>query len=190
MKKVLIAGIVGGIALFIWSALAWTVLPLHKASLHGIINEDAMIAILKTNLGEKAVYVFPARPAEGQAGMEAYTQKMEQGPVGMIIYDPQGMGAMMTSQFIVGLIIDILAALLAAWILSRSTARGSSFIARVTFCGLLGMFISLGSFLPGWNWMGYALDYTTAMVADALLGWLIAGLVIAAFVKVPAAQPA
>jgi hypothetical protein len=145
---------------------------------------------LKSNIGEKAVYVFPAMPPEGQPGMDSYTQKMEQGPVGLIIYDPQGMGRMMTSQFVTGLIIDILAALLAAWILSRSTALGSSYIARVTFCGLLGIFISLGSFLPGWNWMGYALDYTTAMVADALLGWLIAGLVIASLVKVPAAQPA
>ena len=190
MKKVLIGGIVGGIALFIWSALAWTVLPLHKSSLHAIPNEDATIAALKSNIGEKAVYVFPAMPAQGQPGMDAYTQKMEQGPVGLIIYDPQGMGQMMTSQFVSGLIIDILAALLAAWILSRSTALGSTFVARVAFCGLLGIFISLGSFLPGWNWMGYALDYTTAMAADALIGWLIVGLVIASFVKAPAEQPA
>jgi len=149
MKKIVIGGIVGGIALFIWSALAWTVLPLHKIEpprRSKRRRHDCRPQV--EHWGESCLCV--SRDAgQGQPGMEAYTQKMEQGPVGLIIYDPQGMGQMMTSQFVTGLIIDILAALLAAWILSRSTAVGSTYVARVAFCGLLGMFISLGSFLPG-----------------------------------------
>jgi hypothetical protein len=35
--------------------------------------------------------------------------------------------------------------------------------------------------------MWYPLDYTTAMIADAIIGWLLTGAVIAAFVKSPPA---
>ena len=38
-----------------------------------------------------------------------------------------------------------------------------------------------------WNWMGFPLDYTTAMVADTVIAWLCAGVGIAAVVKAPAA---
>ena len=192
MNKVLIGGIVGGVVLFIWSALVWTVVPLHKPSLHNIPNEEAVIGALKANMGEKGLYVFPAMPdmGAGQTSADAYTQKMKQGPVGVIVFDPQGMDSMMPGQFIVGFLLDLVAALLAAWLLSRSTALASPYVSRVMFCGVLGIFASFISFLPGWNWMGYPMDYTTAMVADTILGWLITGLVIAAIVKAPATQQA
>lgn len=190
MKKVLIGGIAGGIVLFVWGAFAWTVLPLHRPSLHTIPNEDAMISVLKTNLDTKAVYLFPALPDQNGNRAAEQAQKMQQGPVGMIVYDPQGMAPMMTSRFVNGLILNFAAALLAAWFLSRSTARGSPYLSRVMFCGVLGIFASFVSFLPAWNWLGYPLDYTTAMVADAVVGWLITGLVIAAIVKTPAMAPA
>jgi hypothetical protein len=198
MKKILIGGIVGGVVLFIWSARAWTVLPIHKSSIHSIANEDAVIGALKGNIGAKGVYLFPAMP--GSAGdmptesapgaTELAARKMQQGPVGLIVYDPHGMDPFMASQFIVGLILDLIAAFLAAWLLSRSTAMASPYMARVMFCGVLGIFVSFVSWLPGWNWMGYPMDYTTAMVADSIFGWLIAGLAIAGFVKGPAAQQA
>ena len=198
MKKILIGGIAGGVALFIWSALAWTVLPLHKPSMHSIPNEDAVISALKTNIGTKGVYLFPALPGstgdtpaeQPSAAMESATRKMQQGPVGLIVYDPSGTDPFMASQFIVGLILDLVAAFLAGWFLSRSTALASSFFSRVMFCGVLGIFVSLASYLPGWNWMGYPMDYTTAMVADTIAGWLIAGIAIAAIVKPSAAQEA
>ena len=91
---------------------------------------------------------------------------------------------MMPAQMVVGCIISLLSALLASWLLSRSTAVASSFISRVAFCGTLGIFLSVGTHLLNWNWMGYPLDYTTAMVADAVLGWLLAGVGIASVVKV------
>jgi hypothetical protein len=192
MKNILKGGIVGGIILFIWSALAWTVLPLHKSSLHNISNEDAVISSLQTNLDAQALYVFPGRPdpSAGQPAMDAWTEKAMRGPVGLIVYSPQGTDPMMVGQFIVGIIIDIMAALLAAWFLSRSTARTAPFLTKVVFCGVLGIFISFASYIPLWNWMTYPLDYTTGMVADAVLGWLLAGIGIAALAKTPSPEQA
>ncbi|MBI4548255.1 MAG: hypothetical protein HY707_09760 [Ignavibacteriae bacterium] len=191
MKKIILAAITGGIILWVWGFLAWVVFPLHKPSIRNISNEDAVIEVLRTNMDAKGVYIFPGMPADyNQASMEAYTQKYMRGPMGMIIYDPQGSDPMMASQFINGLIIFIISAFLAAWFLSRSTAAASSYFARVLFCGMLGIVVSVFTYLSAWNWMGYPLDYTTAMMIDAIVGWLLAGFGIAAIVKVAKTETA
>jgi uncharacterized membrane protein YeaQ/YmgE (transglycosylase-associated protein family) len=185
MKKTITGGIVGGIILFVWGAIAWTVLPLHKPSTHSMANEDAVISALRASGGEKGMYFLPAMPEGAGPEHDAWMQKFKQGPLAMINYNPVGADPMMPGQFIAGLIINLIAGFLAAWFLSRSTAEGSSYLSRVIFCGMLGIFASFSSHLLAWNWLYFPLDYTTAMVADTVIGWLLAGLGIAAIVKTP-----
>ncbi|MEW6510311.1 MAG: hypothetical protein AB1428_05065 [Bacteroidota bacterium] len=182
MKHIIVAGMVGGVILFLWGAIAWMVLPLHDSALKTITNEEAVIAAMKSGMNAKAVYTFPAMPrpegtpAEQDAAREAWMKKYEAGPTGMVIFDPDGTSPMMPTQMVVGLINSILAAMIAAWLLSRSTAAGSGYIARVSFCGALGIFASLVTHTVNWNWMGYPLDYTTGLIADSVVGWVLAGL--------------
>ena len=188
MKQLLLGALVGGIILFVWGWISWTILPIHASSIRNINNEEAVISAMHINMDQKGVYVFPAMPAvQDQTLQDEYLQKYQQGPVGMIIYDPEGSEPMMPNQMIVGLIISMIASYFAGWFLSRSTAVASSYFARVTYCGMLGVFVSLVSHLVNWNWMGYPLDYTTAWIMDAVIGWLLAGLGIAAIIKTPKA---
>jgi len=55
------------------------------------------------------------------------------------------------------------------------------------YCGVLGIFVSIVAHLTYWNWMGFPLDYTIAMMVDVIVGWILAGLGIAAVVKEKAA---
>lgn len=191
MKNIILAGIAGGVILMIWSSLAWMALPLHTGSMRTMAHEDTVMAAMQQGMDRKSVYAFPAMPervagqsdAQHQEAMDAWTRKYEKGPVGMVIYDPAGSGMVMTGQFIVGFIIAVLSSMLVAWFLSRSTAASSTYLARVAFCGMLGIFASLVSHVTYWNWMGYPADYTSAMVVDVVLGWLLAGLGIAALIK-------
>ena len=198
MKKTLLAGLAGGLILYAWAAIAWIVLPLHDASIRSLASEDSVIAVMRTAMNEKAVYMFPAMPKKtpgmSQQAFEAATavaaKKMEGGPVGMIIYDPTGAPLMMVSQMVKGLVISFFMALLAAWFVKRSTAAASSYFARVIYCGMLGVFVALVAHVTNWNWMGYPFDYTTAWVVDVIIGWLLAGLGIAAFIKTPKQEAA
>jgi hypothetical protein len=190
MKKITLAGVIGGIILFVWSFLAWALLPLHTPHLRTMANEDSVIAALKTGMDAKGVYFFPGMPPPGtrsaeeqQAAEDAWKKKYESGPTGMVVYDPAGSSTMMTAQMITGLVVDILAAMLAAWLLGRSTAMNASYFSRVAYCGTLGIFVSLVAYLAEWNWLGFPLPYTTAMIADAVIGWLLTGLGIGAIVK-------
>ena len=197
MKNIIIGGIVGGITLFFWGWMAWTVLPLHTASVRPIENEDRVVEVLSSNLGAHGVYSFPSMPREEdvsaeeqQLATDEWAKKYQRGPIGMIIYDPHGNDPYMTGQMLSGFGINLLSAMLAVWLLSRSTAFSGSFIARVAYCGVLGVLISIFSHLTNWNWLGFPLDYTTAMMTDTVIGWVLAGIGIAAIVKAPAVKAA
>jgi hypothetical protein len=184
MKHILLAGVVGGLLMFIWSAVAWMALPLHTSTIATMAREDSLITSMKTGMDRKAVYMFPAKPASGdQAALDVWKRKFAQGPIGMVVYSPTGTSDLMLAQMGIGLLDSILTAWLAAWLLSRSTAAKSGYFARVMFCGTLGLFICLAVHVANWNWMMYPVDYTTGWVADSLIGWVIGGIGIAGFVK-------
>lgn len=185
MKKIILAGLLGGIAITLWQFTAWMVLPLHKDTIKQTPNEETVTSTLATYITEEGVYGIPFAP-ESRADIDALNQwkeKFQQGPLTTIFFRPIGDDPAMTSRFVVGLIIQIIASLIAAWLLSRSTAAAQSYISRVCFVGILGIFASIVVHASYWNWMYFPLKYTTAMMADLTFGWIIAGLVIAAFIK-------
>jgi len=156
MKKILLGGVVGGVLMFIWGAAAWMVLPLHTSTIRTIANEDSVVTSMKSGMDRKSVYMFPAKPVTGdQAALDAWTKKYEQGPTGTVIYNPAGYSGVMLPEMGIGLLDCILTAMLAAWLLSRSTAAKSGYFARVMFCGALGLFICLAVHVVNWNWMMY-----------------------------------
>lgn len=191
MKKIVFAGILGGIILWVWGFLSWVVLPLHQSAMHAVPNETEIIAALGRSLPEKGTYVFPMMPkgdaglqgAAQEAAMAAYMQKYQSGPTGMIFYDPAGKDPFMLNQMIAGLLIFMLSAGIVAWLLSRSTAIAESFLSRVIYCGMVGTLIAIGCYLSDWNWMGFSFDWTKALMVDSIVGWLLAGLGISAIVK-------
>lgn len=190
MKKNLIAGVVGGIILWVWGFFAWVVLPLHSSTIQPIPNEDIVLESLRSNLSETSVYLFPNEPANpsDETAMNMWQEKYRRGPTGMIVYNPSGRDPMMTREMITGLIIFMISAFIAAWFLSRSTAVNAPYFSRVVFCGVFGVLMSIYGHLSAWNWMGFPFNYTTAQMADAIIGWLLAGVGIAAIVKPPKSE--
>src|SRR4030081_4018276 len=60
MKRILLAGILGGIVIFIWNFIGHDLLPLGHAGIHEIPNEAAVLDAMKANIGEnRGVYLFP-----------------------------------------------------------------------------------------------------------------------------------
>jgi len=187
MSRNFLAAVAGGIVLFIWGFLSWVVLPIHTHTMKNIPNEDRVIDVLRESIDAKGMYVIPGMPhAQGAPSPEAekaWLEKYQRGPVGMIMYDPLGSSPMMPMQMVTGIVLNMLSALVVAWFLSRSTASASPYLARVAFCGMFGVFIMLASQLVAWNWFNEPNDWTAGLIIDSLIGWLLAGLAIGAFVK-------
>jgi hypothetical protein len=60
VMRIILAGIVGGIAMFIWTSIAHLALPLGEAGIDEIPNESAVLAAMQSNMGDKTgPYIFP-----------------------------------------------------------------------------------------------------------------------------------
>ena len=102
MKRILLAGLLGGIAMFVWSSVAHLVLPLGQAGIKDIPNEQAVLVALRSALGEgSGLYFFPgmglgtdAASQQKQAAMQQYEQKLAANPSGLLIYHPPGAKAL------------------------------------------------------------------------------------------------
>jgi hypothetical protein len=185
MKKIILAGLTAGIAITIWQFAAWMFLPFHKDTIKVTPNEEAVAAVLSNSITEEGVYGLPNAPQQmdNKEAVKKWEDDFRRGPLATIYYRTRGDNPAMTSQFIIGFIIQIIAAMFAAWLLSRSTASTQSYISRVSYVGVLGIFASIVTHVSYWNWMYFPSRYTTAMMSDLIIGWIIGGLIIAAFIK-------
>jgi len=186
MKKILIGGIVGGIVVFAWGAVAHMVLPLGKMGIRQMPNEDAVLGAMKQSIREPGLYFFPGMDMSREPSQEerqAWTARYAAGPVGILIYHPQGETPVSPKQLSTQLATDIAAALIAAILLSQT---GAGFLGRVLFVALLGPFSWVTISVPHWNWYGFPSDFTTGEAIDQVVGWFLGGLALAAIVKKPA----
>jgi hypothetical protein len=92
------------------------------------------------------------------------------------------------TQFVVELLADILAAGVAAVILG---GLGGSFLARAGAVGLMGVFEWADIDVSYWNWYKFPTAYTGAALVELVVGWTLAGLVMALILRPrPVTKPA
>jgi len=77
-KRVFLAGVLGAVAMFIWSGIAHMALPLGEAGIQQIDKEDAVMSTLQSNLSSHGLYMFPKMGTD-QAQNE---KKLATGPSG------------------------------------------------------------------------------------------------------------
>ena len=59
-KRILLAGLVGGLAMFLWAWIAHMVLPLGQTGISKIPNERALLQAMHASLGSASgLYLFP-----------------------------------------------------------------------------------------------------------------------------------
>ncbi|MBI1882582.1 MAG: hypothetical protein HYS08_00005 [Chlamydiae bacterium] len=192
MMKKLIGGVLGGVVLFIWGTVSWMVLPWHNTTMASFTNEAAVETALVANAPQQGIYVLPGNhsldahlsPEEKEILQKKNYEKMAKGPFAFIAMSPQGTGTIGLCM-IRGLAIEILAALLMSFLVFRVGAE--RFSCKVGLVVMVALIAGIVCELPSWNWSGFPLSYTLVSIADLLIGWFLAGLVIAKVV-VPKAE--
>jgi hypothetical protein len=187
MGKKLLAGVLGGLAFFFWSFVAHDVLPLGKAGIKEIPNEQAVLSSMKANMPEEGLYLLPglglpenATRAQQSAAMEARVHKVETGPSGLLAYHP-ALNFSFGRALGVELGTNIVQVLLAVILLGQTSLV--SFVARWRFITIAGVLAGLSTNISYWNWYGFPGSYTLAYVCTIAMGFVFAGLVAAAIVK-------
>lgn len=175
--RILIAGLIGGLVIFIWSAFAHMALPIGEAGFKVPAQQDAVLAALAQSADGEGVYMYPSMPMEqyqDEAASAAFNAQSRGKPYAFVVYQPGGnpVNQSMTPNLVKQFASDLLAALVAAWVLAIGAW---SFGRRVLVAGALGLFAWLAISLPQWNWYMFPMNMTLAVLVEQVVGWLLAG---------------
>jgi hypothetical protein len=205
LKALSLGGLIGGLVLFAWGVVSWMLLPWHLATLEKFKDEAKVAQALTANATTSGVYLLPnvhkhepglteakgkkaemkGKKAEAKGKKaEAKRKKAEaEGMKRMIqglfmfaavnLQGTSGSGAALPVQ----LVTSIVSAILATWLLMNTTLP--SYWQRVGFLVILALTAGVICHVPNWNWWGFSASYTAVAFADLLIGWALAGLVIA-----------
>lgn len=181
MKRVILAGLAGAVAMFLWSSVAHMATPLASTGVEEIPNETAVVTAMQSNIGSHGLYLFPGyglghKPsmAEMRANMESQQKKLATSPSGLLVYfppnRPMNFGALMAVEFGNELLLSLIAMSLLAM------AGISGYGRRVLFVAVLGTAAVLTTNVSYWNWYGFPSNYTCAYMFTEWMGFLAAGL--------------
>jgi hypothetical protein len=189
MKQILLAAILGGLTLFVWMYVAHDLLGLGEMGVGEIPNEAVVLSAMRAAIPEPGFYIFPgaglgpkATREQRNAAMPEYMKKYEQSPHGVLVYHPASgpfqFGTALGREFA----LNVLQALLAAWLVA-GVASGHGYSARVGVVVVAGVLAALSTNVEYWNWYGFPGNYIAGYMTTQIVGFVLAGLVIAAFVK-------
>ena len=185
-SRALLAGVLGGVAMFVWASIAHMVLPLSGAGIEEITNnESGLLAQMHATLGERSgFYLYPslglkpgAGAAERNAAMQQYDQKLAVNPSGLIIYHPPGAKSLTAGQMISEFVTELIESLLAVFLLVQT--RLASISARIGFVTVAGILASLPTNVSYAIWYGFPITYTAAYMMIQIVGFVAAGIVVA-----------
>src|SRR5215813_11946426 len=126
IKQIALGTILGAIVLFVWSALAWMIIPWPGEPLRHFTSEDAIVNAIKTNVPRSGNYLIPNEPQRLPGMTEEQYQKavkdaedrMNNGP--MVFAAIRLEGISMGKSMIVGFLTNIVGALLACILLLQT----------------------------------------------------------------------
>jgi len=187
MGRVVVAGIVGGIVMFIWGAVSHMLLPTGDLGVGSLPNEEIILPAMKTAITKRGFYRFPGMSDQemSEAEIKGWEEKYRKGPRGIVIYDPSGGEPMSATQLGTELASNIAAALLAAAILAQVPGgRGK----RILCAMLLGILAWLSIDVSYWNWDRFPDMFLLNALIDQGAGWLFTGMAIALVLGKPKAE--
>lgn len=137
---------------------------------------SAMDIVMK---GRPGLYIFPGMPkGESQAD---YAKKLETSASGLLLYAPAGARMLEARQMIVEILVEMLEAMLLAFLLSRTTLSG--FSPQFGFVLVAAVFGTIWTNASYFNWYGFPLSYTLAYWFMQFVGMVVGGVVVIRVLK-------
>ena len=187
-KQLALGALAGSIVLFVWSFLAWTLIPWPGDPLRSFTSEAAVAQAITANAPRSGNYLLPIEPKRA-AGMtdEQYQRtkqdamnRMNQGPMIFASVRLEPMNSM-GRYLVIGFLTQFVLALIATFLLLQTS--GLSYGGRVGFLTTIGVIIFAGGHLDEWNWWSFSNAYIAMQLGSIVIGWLLASLVMSAVVR-------
>lgn len=174
MKNWIIAALVGGIIIFLWQFVSWTVSGIHNGASRYHPQQNEILNTLSSHFTETGVYLLPtSSPDAGREDMEKLYEESQGKPMATVMYIKSNNSNMVRSM-IRGFLLDVALVLLLIYILTRN---GTPNMLRITAGSIaVGLFTWLWGPYTAHNWFQMPWDAITGHLVDALLAWGVCGL--------------
>ena len=182
--RILLAGILGGVVMFIWNFVAHDLLPLGYMGVKTMPNEDAIRSALDTNLDDNpGFYIFPSggwtpgmSADQKKEVMKKVAEQTAQGAAGIMIYRPKRVFNF-PKRLIIEFATDVFLAWLAVFLLGQTRINGSA--GKIGFVFTAGILAAVATNVPYGNWYGFPKSYTLGQMIIQIVGFLLVGIVAA-----------
>ena len=167
--------LVGGLAVFIMSALVWTVMPHHKTEWTKLSNEDAVADAIRAGSPKPGLYSVPYCTDQAEMQTPEFKAKMERGPIVYMTVAPNGapkMGPMMAKSFVWSVVIAFFIAYV-TW--NSVLAPGEQYLAVFRAVGTIGFMTYCMGACAESIWFGRPWRSFMLQAFDALLYGLVLG---------------
>ena len=171
-QKLVKGAILGGIVLFVWGVINWTILPWHQMHIMKFQKEESDTNVIRENVMENGIYVLPhmtEREGQNMDGLFMFASVC-------LASKHEGMGVPLVKS----LILKVILAFIVTWLLLRTRLAYNK---QVGFITVIGVVIALGAAVPPWIWAAFPIGFTLACLFEIIVGWFLAGLVIAKVTK-------
>jgi hypothetical protein len=186
-KQLILGSVLGGIVLFLWSAIAWMIIPWPGDPLQKFTDEAAVSRAITANAPRAGNYLLPNEPKRTPGMTDeqfkaASDAAMESGARGPMIFAAVRLGPIsMTKPLIIQFFTQLILALLACTLLMKTC--GLPYSKRVVFVATIGVIIFIGGHVEEWNWFSFSNAYLLMELGAIVIGWILAALVMAKFVR-------
>ena len=181
VQRIMKCGLIGGLILFVWGAVSWTILPWQKGQMKSFSDESEVRSAIMDNAKGSGLYVLPNLHKYGNNAEEiaAAKARMAEGPYVVAAVSVEGRNPSMAGSSVLSLMLKIVAASLVTWLLFKTQQNNQlDFNKSVKFVTVVGVVIALLATIPYGIWFAFPAHFVIGSIIEIVFGWFFAGLAI------------
>lgn len=183
MSKVVIGCVLAALAIQVWAILYWAVSPLPFRFMRPLPDEVRVVALLSEKITENGMYRFPFPADDTEQATDAFVARHKAGPIGSVFLRTQGSDPMSPMTIVKGVLHNIASSGLVAAVLILASPALPTYRRRVLLVFLVGAFAAFAIGLSNPIWLQHPWGFAIFNAVYIATAWLIAGLVLARFVR-------
>ena len=172
--RLLTAGVLAGLAMFVWGAISHMALPLGEIGIQTLPDEAAVLDVLKDKIRDQGLYLYP-----GEKDMAKAQELLKVKPRGLITYTPASTPFSLGASLAVQCLDEIIVGLLLAWLLAKAAGSLPGLGAKIGYSLVLFVLATAAYLGPYWNWYGFPILFVLANAGNWMVAAVIGTVVIA-----------
>ena len=178
MRTILKGTLLGSVIIYAWMTISWMFIPWHAKMFEHFKSDASVTTSILRNVDKGGVYQISPIMETKEEGKKAVSKR----PIYMMaVVDLEMNEARMPAMYIYAFFNQLVVAFF--FTLFTKLARIGSYIGRLLFVMGLAFSAIIMVLVPFWNWWQFPPIFIGIHALDLMIGWLLAGLAIAAVTR-------